>query len=431
MPRHDGNPGRKPATRRYLSGVRWLIDRLVPPALGEQFRRLFVASAFSNIADGIALAAGPLLIAEQTSSPTLVALSVVLQRLPWFLFGFGAGVIADRFDRKRLVVAGNVIRVGLLVLLAITIVADVVDIGIVLAAMFLIGTAEAFTDIAADTLIPAIVPPEHLGIANARAVLVFHALNMLGGPPIGALLFTVGVFVPFAAQGLLIALAAVIVARMTVPPVEHDGTATPRQDFVDGVRWLRANAPVRTLALTIFVFNLTWGATNAIMVLYATERLGLDEAGFGLFLAIGAVGAILGTTVYGALEARLALGTLMQALLVVETLTHAGYALTSTPIVAFAIGFVAGLQAAVWGTLARAVRQRAVPDALMGRVGSVYVVGVQTGLVIGGLVGGAIGSFFGLAAVFWYACIGSAVFLAVIWTSLPRIAHAGVPEPAT
>ena len=67
----------------------------------------------------------------------------------------------------------------------------------------------------------------------------------------------------------------------------------------------------------------------------------------------------------------------------------------------------------------------------MGRVGSVYVVGVQTGLVIGGLVGGAIGSFFGLAAVFWYACIGSAVFLAVIWTSLPRIAHAGVPEPAT
>lgn len=411
-------------SRVVASVVSAAIDRIAPPELGHQFRLLFASATFANLADGIALAAGPLLVASQTSSPALVAQAVVLQRVPWFLFGLGAGVVADRVDRKRLVVAANLARVLVLASLSATIVAEQINVAVVLVAMFLLGTAESFSDIAADTLFPSVVPHNHLGTANARIQLVFTSLNLLGGPPIGAFLFATAMVAPFGTQIVLMALAAATVARMTVPATERQTNQSPRRELIDGLRWTRNHAPIRILALTILLFNMTWGATNSIMVLYATERLGLNEGGFGLFLAAGAVGGIVGTIIYARLERRFSLGTLMRGVLMIELATHFGFGATTAAAVAFCIAFVAGLVASVWGTLSRTVRQQVVPSEYMGRIGALYMVGVKSGLVIGGLIGGAIGSLFDLVTVFWYAGLGSAFFLAVIWQKLPAIVNA-------
>lgn len=406
-----------------------IVDRVVPPALGVDFRRYLTATWLSNLSDGILLAAGPLLVASQTDSPALVALAVILQRLPWFLFGLGAGIVADRLNRRMLVLLGNGIRVLVLGVLTLTIAGEQINIALVLVAMFLMGTAETFADIATDAMLPMIVPAEHLGVANARTVFGFQALNLLGGPPLGALLFASAMFLPFAVEAVLLAAGALLILRVRIPPTERVASGSAISDLRGGIRWLWANAPIRTLAITIFVFNLTWGATNSIMVLYATENLGLGERGFGLFLAVGAVGGVLGSVLYGGLETRVSPALMMQVGLVYETFSHLFFGLTGLWWVAFGVAFVAGVQASIWGTLGRTLRQRAVPEEFMGRVASVYMFAVHSGLVLGGVIGGVIGSLFSITAVFWYAFVASALFLVVMWRELPRIAHAGASEP--
>jgi predicted MFS family arabinose efflux permease len=181
---------------------------------------------------------------------------------------------------------------------------------------------------------------------------------------------------------------------------------------------------VRTLVLTIFTFNITFGAAWSVLVLYATERLGLGAVGFGLLTTISAVGGLLGTVSYGWITRRLSLGNIMRIGLIIETLTHLGLAVTTIPAVATVIFFVFGLHAFVWGTTSVTVRQRAVPIELQGRVGSVNSVGVFGGLVVGAGIGGLLAQLFGVTAPFWFAFGGSALFLVLIWRELRHIAHA-------
>ncbi len=161
-----------------------------------------------------------------------------------------------------------------------------------------------------------------------------------------------------------------------------------------------------------------------MLVLYATRRLGLGEVGFGLVTTVIAAGGLTGTACYGWITRRVSLGNLMRVGLVIETLTHLALAVTTSPSVAMPVFFVFGVHAFVWGTTSVTVRQRAVPMPLQGRVGSVNLVGVYGGLVIGSTVGGVLAQRVGLAAPFWFAFAGSAVFVVLIWRQLAHIAHA-------
>ena len=135
-------------------------------------------------------------------------------------------------------------------------------------------------------------------------------------------------------------------------------------------------------------------------------------------------GGLVGTVSYGWLTRRVSLGNLMRIGLVIETLVHLGLALTSSPWVAMPIFFVFGAHAFVWGTTSLTIRQRAVPHALQGRVGSVNLIGVYGGLVVGAGVGGLIAQRWGVTAPFWFAFAGSAVFVVLLWRQLTHIAHA-------
>jgi predicted MFS family arabinose efflux permease len=190
------------------------------------------------------------------------------------------------------------------------------------------------------------------------------------------------------------------------------------------------HAAVRTLVLTIFIFNTTFGAAWSVLVLYATQRLELGEVGFGLVTTVSALGGLLGTFTYGWITRRVSLADLMRIGLVIETLTHLALALTTSPEVAMPIFFVFGAHAFVWGTTSVTVRQRAVPQALQGRVGSVNLVGVFGGLVVGSGIGGVLAQHGGVTAPFWFAFAGSAVFVVLIWRSLRHVAHADeLPAP--
>lgn len=402
-----------------------IVDVVAPPRMGSNFRWLVASSWVSNLGDGIALAAGPLLVASQTSDPFLVALATLLQRLPWMLFGLYAGVIADRFDRRRVVVIVNSIRALILVVLAATILTDVVSVWVVLATMFLLGTAETFADVTTQTLLPMVVDRLDLGVGNARLMFGNITINRLAGPPIGAVLFAVGMVLPFATQAICVALGAVLISRMNVPVREHVHTGhRVRREILDGLRWVWEHPAIRTLTITIVAFNITFGAVWSILVLYVTERLGLGPVGFGLITSVGAIGGVVGASSYGWLERRLGMANILRIGLLIETFFHLSLALTTSVVVAVPVFFVFGIHEAAWGTTSATIRQRVVPMEFQGRVGSVYMVGVYGSLVLGAALGGVLAGVWGITAPFWFGFVGSAAILTLIWGQLGNIASA-------
>ncbi len=402
------------------------LELLAPARFGPGFRWLMASSWVANLGDGIAIAAGPLLVASQTDSPALVSMAMLLLGLPWLLFGLFAGAVADRVDRKRMVLLSNLLRSVVLGVLCAAIVGDVVNIAVVLTCMFLIGTAEVFADTAYRTFLPMLVPKRDLGIANARLQTGFITLNQFAGAPIGAALFAVGLAVPFGAQLLLGLLALVLVARIALPagPVRDAEDGHVLRDIGEGLRWLAGHAAVRTLAIVIVTFNVTWAAGWAVLVLYSLDVLDMGPVGYGLMTTAAAAGGIVATVTYGALERRVPLATLMRTCLLCEVVMHVAFAVNRSAVVGLLIMFGFGLYAFVWGSLSNAVRQRAVPTEFQGRVGSVYGVAIFAGIVVGSALGGVLAEHWGVTAPFWFAFVGSGLTLLLVWRQLDHIAHA-------
>ena len=402
---------------------------------------MLVAVTAMNVGDGIVLAAGPLLVASLTRDPFLVSLAFLCEFLPSLLFAPVAGVVVDRVDRRRLTVVMNLARAAIIAVLAGTIVLGWVSIALVLVTLLVLGTTEVFADLASSSLLPRMVPREHLGMANARLQGAFLLTNQLLGPPIGAFLFALGMAFPFVVDAVGFALGAVLLARIAASDVAAPATEGAADgperltragalraalaDLVEGARWLASHPPMRTLALTIVAFNVTWGAAWAVLVLYAGDRLGMDTVGFGLLTTAMAIGGVVGTTAYGRLERRFSLADIMRFGLVIETFTHLTLALTRSAEVALVTMVFFGAHAFVWGTTATAIRQRAVPDHLQGRIGGLYRVAVNGGVVLGTPIGGLLARAFGITAPFWFAFFGSAVLVAILWREFRHIAHAG------
>lgn len=411
--------------------MRRMVEALLPSRLGASFRWIWSSSVVANLGDGVLIAAGPLLVASVTLSPFAIAMALFVQRVPWLIFGVLAGAIIDRLDRRILIILVDLFRAAVLALLAAAIAFGYLNLPVIYAAMFLLGTAETFSDNANSTLVAVAVPTAGIGQANARIFGARMVTNQLAGPPLGAFLFGVGLAWPFAFNAICFAFAVALVSRIQLPPADTgERTTSLLHEAAEGLGWLWGNAPVRTLAIMITVFNVTFGASFSIWVLYATQRLGLSEVGFGLFLTASAVGGLVGSGVYQMLEARFDYATLLRVGLVIETLTHLSLALTRLPLVAGAVMVVFGIHAVVWGTTSTTVRHRAVPASLLGRVTSVYMIGSVGALALGTLLGGVIGQQWGVLGPIWFAFVGSAITTVWIWGSLTNVAHAAEAEPA-
>jgi MFS family permease len=408
---------------RFLTRI---ADLVAPARLGSSFRWLLASTLANQAGDGIAISAGPLLVASQTRDPLLVSMALLSEYLPTLLFGVFAGAAADRFDRRRMVAVVNIGRAFVVAALVVTIVSGTVNIALVLLSLFVLGTAETFADAASSAILPGLVASADLGAANTRIQGGgFLLANQLLLPPVGAFLFALGVALPFVANAAAFALGAVLISRVAASTRQRTGEGSGlAAEMIEGVRWLIGHPPMRTLALTILAFNVTYGAAWSVLVLYAGERLHMNEIGFGLLTTAVAVGGVIGMGSYGWLERRFSLGNIMRVGLLIETATHLSLALTTSPAWALGTLVVFGGHAFVWGTTSTVVRQRAVPDDFLGRVGGVYRVALVGGLVVGTPIGGLLARSFGITAPFWFGFIGSALLVTLLWREFDHIAHA-------
>ncbi|CAA9557817.1 MAG: Antibiotic efflux protein [uncultured Thermomicrobiales bacterium] len=389
------------------------------PRLVGEFRKLWVSSAVSNLGDGVALVAAPLLAATLTDDPALIAGLALVQRLPWLLFALASGALADRLDRRRAMVVVAACRAVLIGVLGVAALLDQASLPLLYAVFFLLSTGETLFDTAAATILPAIVPREVLPRANAQLSATLTVANQFVGPPLGGFLFAAALALPFllGAGGLATAAAILLTLRGTFRVAREVGRPATalRAEIAEGVRWLWRHRLLRTLALTLAVLNVPLVAQVSIMVLFARERLGFGPEGFGLLLTTYGLGGTLGGLVAGRVIDRLGASRTLRLALLIEIATPAALALARDPFLAGATLALFGCHATVWGALLSSLRQELTPDRLRGRVESVYRLIEYGGAAPGAILGGLLAARLGLAAPFWLGVAAGIILLPFVW----------------
>ncbi|MFI1988736.1 MFS transporter [Actinoplanes sp. NPDC020271] len=435
------------------------------------FNRLWTAAAISNLGDGVTVVAGPLLLATVSDSPALIAGGAFAAQLPWLLFSLVSGAVVDRLDRRRLIVTVDLLRGGVLAGLAVVIASGHVSVPLIYLASFLLGVGETLADTAYGALLPAVVPAAELERANARLGATFTIANQFVAKPFGAWLYGVAAAVPFGLDAATFVAAAVLIAglpRVNLVPGESekhrdrptgsrpadtasaahgaptpadDGTAEAppaaldaavgsvaqadarpggglRPEIAEGLRWLGGQRLLRALAVAMGVANIAFCAAFAVFVLYARERLGLTDVGYGFLLTTFAVGGLAGAGIAARLARRSGTATILRAGLIVEVVTHLTLALTTSPLIAGGIIVIFGVHTMIWGVLVAAIRQRTVPDHLRGRVGSVFGLVETGGAAIGWLLGAVFTQLWDVTTPFWIAAFAMLAVTAAAWRSL-------------
>jgi len=406
----------------------------LPPA----YWRLWTAAAVSNLGDGMFIIALPLLAVRVTSDPVSIGLITVLFSIPWLLFSLPVGVVIDRADRRRVLVAADICRAALVGALAVVLAVGEVQIWMLWAVAFGLGVGEVFFDNGSQAILPVIVPDAQLERANGFFFATEVATNTFIGMPLGGVLFGLAVWVPFGVDAASFVLAAALAAtlRGSFRPSPASTTSAPVAattivaDMRSGVRWLLDNQVLRSLIIVATLINLAFAATQATFVLFAKDRLGISDRAFGPLLALVGFGALLagltGGRIIGALGQRQAL--VIAA--IIPALTSALIGLFARVWLVIPLIAVQAFTTTVGSIVAVTLRQQIVPGQLFGRVNSIYR-WISTGAMpLGALFGAVLASTYGLRAPYFAASGLLALAAVVVVTRLTSGAMASA-VPAT
>jgi len=402
---------------------------VIPPVVDVEARRLsgrywrlWTASTISNLGDGVAIVALPLLAVSLTRNPVLVSLLGVVQYLPWLLFSLISGALVDRLDRRVLMWRTDVFRAVVISAVGLLVVVDWMSLPVLFSAAFLLGTAETLFDNASQAILPSLVERDALAKANGRLQGAEVVTNQFVGPPLGGLLFAAAAATPFLLDGASFLAAAVLVALIPGsfrPARAAVASDTPvvrqvRDDIAEGLRWLWRHRVLRTLAMVLGGANLFWWAGESVLVLFAQDVLGLDEAGYGVLLTSFAAGSVAASVTADRLIVWLGSGTALIASLVAMGVCPLIAGLLSSPWLVGVMFVGAGFSTVVWNIITVSLRQSIIPDEILGRVNSAYRF-VGWGVIpLGALLGGVLADVFGLRAPFIVGGVGMIVLAVVM-----------------
>jgi MFS family permease len=369
------------------------------------------------LGDGVTLVAGPLLAASLTRDPLLVGGLTFAQRVPWLLFPLISGALVDRLDRRRVMGYADAVRTALIGALGVAALLGWASMPLLYVVFFLMGTLETLFDNASQAIIPALVSRERLERANSRLYAAEIVTNELAGSPLGGFLFGLAAAVPFLLDAGTYAAAAALILSLRGEFRSERPEGTPPTTLVDeigeGLSWLWNHALIRTLAIMLGVFNMTFASTEAILVLFAQDVLGLGSFGYGVLFTSTAVGGLIGSLTADKIVARLGPGRALQASVLISALVLAVVAFSDSAVVVWAVFLLVGITVVVWNVITVSFRQAVVPEDIFGRVNSVYRLLGWGGLSIGALLGGFLARGFGLTAPFWFAAVVLAMMFLV------------------
>jgi Na+/melibiose symporter-like transporter len=404
--------------------------------LPRSFRLLWAATGVSNLGDGIRHAALPLAAVSITQDPRLVAGVAVAERLPWLLLILPGGVLADRLDRRRLRVTLDVVRASAMGAFALLAATGSLEMWLVYLLAIVLSSAESIVDSSSMALVPSLVKDEEL--ERAASVLTSTELvgNDLVGPPLGGLLFGVAIAAPFATDAASFFVAALLAMRIagSFRAAPRTGSrASAREvlgDMAEGVRWLWSRPMLRDLALISTGLGTFVYVANGVLVLFAVRNLGLSDFGFGLFLIPGALGGLAGSIVAPRLR-RYRLRSVLVVAIALSGISYAAMAAQTHVVTAAVLLAVTVGGAMIWNVLTLALRQRTIPDELLGRVGASYRLLVYVGMPLGAFAGGWLAEVFSVGTAIVIGGVGL-VAMALVAAFIPlEGARRDTPKPAT
>ena len=382
--------------------------------LGSSYWKLWTATAISNLGDGVSMVAYPWLASAVTRSPILIAAAGFASRLPWLIFTLHAGVLTDRFDRRKLIVAMDFMRglltvfVGLVVFFnkdsfpALDELTTITNLETnwpiyftLLITAFLFGLAEVLRDNSAQTLMPSVVDKENLEKANGRMWSAESLTNSFIGPPLGSLLIGIAIFIPFFFDAVSFFFAVALIASLkgTFKPVSDD---KPREkinfkaEIKEGYVWLWAHPLLRPMAIILGSMNGLGTMIGATFILFAQEVLETSVFTFALLGTAGAVGGTIGGLLAPKVSAKLGSGRSLAMTLAAAPIGSLIIALTTTWQVVWVVVVFETFFAVLWNTITVSLRQSIIPTHLLGRVNSVYRFFAWGSIPIGMFVGGGL-----------------------------------------
>jgi len=421
------------------------------------------------------LAALPLLAATLTRDPLPVAVVTVAGWLPWLLFALPAGALVDRLDRRRVMWTVDATRAAVVAALTVAVLAGWASIPLLAVAGFLVGAGQTLVENAAQAMVVAVVgrDPRRLERANGRLVASLTVGQQLAGPPLGSAAFAVAPWLPFLADAVSFGASAGLVTTISgrfrpegtpepptpgTPEPQAPGTPEPqapfpgppnregspmregetpvvhsppsdpsrpslRAEIAEGLRFLFGHRLLRAGVLLVSASNLAFMAGEAILVLFATDELGLGSRGYGLLLAAVALGGLPGSLLAHRVAERVPPGPLIVGGVLVGAAAMACFGLATDPWLAGAAYAATGAVWGVWNVTLLSLRQAIVPDHLMGRVvGAIRLIGFGS-IPFGALLGGVVARQLGLRAPF---LLGAALLAVAALVAAPRITSAAV-----
>nr|BFE63198.1 MFS transporter [Dactylosporangium thailandense] len=392
------------------------LPALLIPLRVRDFRLLWTGMSGSLIGDGILLVAMAWQVYALSDAPaamSVVGFALTLPQVATLLFG---GVVSDRFDRRKIMLATDVVRGSVLTVLAVLSLTGVVQVWHIVALVAVYGAASGFFGPAFDGLVPTLVDEEELVQANALDQFVRPAALQMAGPSLGGVLIAVGGSgLAFAVDAATFAVSAACLmlmrSRPAAAPVSDEPAASVWEEFKAGMHYVRGNVWLwGTFLAATFAYLLFIGPTEVLLPLVVKHELHGTAGDLGLILASGGIGAVAAALIVGQRGVPQEYMRFIYVTWTLATLAVAGYGLaTASWQLAISCALVNGLEAA--GTIAWATaKQRLVPEELMGRVSSVdwfisialvplsyamaapvaTAIGVQNTLIGAGVLGAAV-----------------------------------------
>jgi MFS family permease len=399
------------------------------------FVKVWIAASISAVGSQVTVLAVPLTaVLVFGAGPADTGLLTAAGVAPMLLFGLVAGAWVDRLPRRPVRIVADLASAGVISTIPIAALLGVLRLEHLYVATFLAGCCAVFARLSVTAMLPALVGRQNLLEANSKLVTSFSLALLIGPSLAGALAQLITAPLALLADAAGFAVSAACFWRVRVSEARRGASSRSGiwHETFEGLRWLRGQPILFRLTLSIGLANLAWYGVQAVLVVYATQDLGLSPAMLGLALATIGPASLVGSLVSARMARRTGLGPTLVISLAGEAISRVVLVLAGGPPVVATItiaisqalfGFIAPL----WDVNANSLRQTATPERLLGRVSAASTF-VGVGMApVGALLAGWIGQLAGARIALVEATLVTLVaVLVLVCSPVPRMREPGV-----
>lgn len=365
-------------------------------SLGPTFNKIWSAAMFSKFADGMAMAAIPLLATTLTRDTVLIAIQSNMMMLPWLLFAIPLGALLDRVNRRFSMILVQATRVGIGIALASLIISGQMNLIALMILTFIFGISEVVYDTATQSAIPSLLKGDQLERGNSKLQIADTIMQSFIGLPLGALIFVSAAFSPF--LGLAACYVAAMILVSTIPSQSMQPVRAPdapkrsalNVEIKEGLLYLWNHKVLFRLVMVTGSVGFCYALGQATLVLFLLDHLNVTQAQYGLVMIPLAVGALLGAFASPKLSKRFGRAEALAVCLPISafSLLIAGLAPNITWYLV--ASFFHGFFIAQWNILLMSTYHSMIPNEIFGRIHGTRRTIVWGLMPLGGLLGGFI-----------------------------------------